>query len=197
MYGRAGFAVQRWVGLLLLVSALSIAACDRNERSQAERSGDANPLTGDIAPSITVVSASSNVTEVAPKLGNGAIDGAEVYARTCAACHQLTGQGVPGAFPPLDGSPYVLSNNVERMASIMLYGLQGPIKVKGTTYNGVMLPQGKVLSDAELSAVAGYVRSSWSNKASGIEAAVFTKMREKYGEPTKQFTIQELGEEAE
>jgi mono/diheme cytochrome c family protein len=191
--------MKRRTGLVVTLSLflLPAVACQRHDRQQGGVSAAPSSLPGsDIEPHVTAIAANSNVAEVAPKLGGGGIDGQEVYGRTCAACHQANGQGVPGAFPPLDGSPYVQSANVERMASIMLYGLMGPIKVHGGTFNGVMLPQGKVLSDAELSAVAGYVRSSWSNKAGGIEADVFAKMRQKWGE-RPQFTIQELGEEAE
>lgn len=76
---------------------------------------------------------------------------------------------MPGAFPPLDGSPYVTSTNVERMAAIMLYGLKGEIKVLDVNYNSIMLPQ-KQYKDEELAAIAQLQSdSSWSNKASGVE----------------------------
>ena len=184
--------------LALILSAVVVfaLACDRKERNLADVSDHAAGVSAStVQVSYSTVPANSNVSEVAPKTGKAGIDGQEVYMRTCVACHQATGLGVPSAFPPLDNSPYVLSNNVERMASIMLYGLLGPIKVKGAVYNGVMLPQ-RTLSDAELSAVAGYVRSSWSNKAAAVEPEVFAKMRQKWGERA-QFNISELGEEAE
>lgn len=132
------------------------------------------------------------VADVMPQPA-GAIDGAKLYAATCAACHQVTGAGVPGAFPPLDGSPYVTSAKTDRMASIMLYGLSGPINVKGTVYQSAMPPQGQ-LKDAELAAIATYVRSSWSNKAEPVDAAVFAEMRKKWG-ARGPFNINELGEE--
>jgi len=186
--------------LAVLVAVMAVAvACEREERQPGGRSQQSSGLAqvGDknvVTVSYSALPSTSNVAEVAPKSGAGGPDGAEIYSRTCAACHQANGQGVPGAFPPLDGSPYVNSPNVERMAAIMLYGLMGPITVHGTTYNGVMLPQGGVLKDDELAAVASYVRSSWSNKSSPFEPSVFAKMREKYGQRA-QFTIQELGAE--
>lgn len=186
-------SIGRWVVLAGLTFVLGAAACDRHERPQGGRAGlAAGSPAGELH--YTALSAETNVSEVSPKSSSGP-DGAALYAQSCAACHQGTGQGVPGAFPPLDGSPYVTGNNVERLASIMIYGLMGPITVNGTAYNNVMLPQGKTFNDEQLSAIATYIRGSWSNKASGVEAAVFAKMRQKYGERA-QFTIQELGEEA-
>ena len=41
--------------------------------------------------------------------GGGAVDGAQVYAANCVACHQATGAGLPGVFPPLAGSEWVLA----------------------------------------------------------------------------------------
>ncbi len=120
------------------------------------------------------------------------VDGKVLYER-CASCHQPDGQGVPNVFPALDASPYVVSDNVERLASIMLYGIKGPIKVRGQEFNSMMLHFG-YLSDQQLSAIATFIRSSWSNKASPVDPAVFARMREKWG-TRKQFQISELGEE--
>lgn len=199
----------RWGLAIALVAVLFYCACERHERTQggvsaradSYFSGDAKtegasssqPAHVPVVANYSNTPGLSNISEVAPKSGNGP-DGQEIYTRICIACHQANGQGVPGAFPPLDGSPYVTGPNVERMASIMLYGLMGPINVKGATFNSVMTPQADALSDAELAAVASFIRSSWSNKASAIEPAVFTKMRQKYGKRAS-FTIQELGEE--
>ena len=47
-------------------------------------------------------------------------DGQAVYRQTCSACHQPTGAGVPGAFPPLAGSEWVNGDKlvVERGGTI-------------------------------------------------------------------------------
>jgi len=189
-----GRLMTRTALLIAFSFLLLLLACERHEREQGGVQVRGDTPVSQVTANVSNVPGLSNVAEVAPKSGNGGVDGQEVYTRVCAACHQANGQGVPGAFPPLDGSPYVTGPNIERMASIMLYGLMGPITVKGTTYNGVMLPQGAVLNDAELSAVANYVRSSWSNKAPAFEPAIFAKMRQKWG-TRAQFNIQELGEE--
>ncbi len=106
--------------------------------------------------------------------GAGA-DGKQVFAGNCAACHQATGKGVPGVFPPLDGSEWVAGS--ERVvANILLHGINGEITVGGKSFKGAM-PSFRQLGDAELAAVATYVRSQWSNKAAAIKPDVFAAER--------------------
>lgn len=90
-----------------------------------------------------------------------AAGGANVYARQCSACHQAQGGGVPGAFPPLAGNADLYRDRVFPVY-VVLNGLSGPIEVAGATYNGTMPPFDH-LSDAEIAAVIGYVRTAWGN----------------------------------
>jgi mono/diheme cytochrome c family protein len=148
-------------------------------------------------PNVAASSGLALVSAVAPSSGEKeALSPDALYAQVCGACHQMNGQGIPGAFPPLDNSKYVTSDNVDRLASIMLYGLIGPIKVNGVQYNSAMAGLGGTQSDEELAAIATYIRSAWSNKAVEVEPSVFSAMREKWGSRGP-FNIQELGEEAE
>lgn len=105
----------------------------------------------------------------------GAANGKAVFAANCAACHQATGQGVPGVFPPLAGSEWVKGDE-HVVANILVHGIEGEIEVAGATYKGSM-PSFKHLGDAELAAVASYVRGEWSNGARPIEAARFAEAR--------------------
>lgn len=105
----------------------------------------------------------------------GAPNGAELFTR-CAACHQATGLGVPGAYPPLVGSEWLL-NNPEVPIRIVLHGLQGDITVKNTKFNNAMTPFGDQLSDAEIAAIITYERSSWGNAASKITAEQVASVR--------------------
>jgi len=104
------------------------------------------------------------------------IDGAQVYAANCVACHQADGQGLTGVFPPLAASRWVLGST-GRLAQIMLFGIQGPITVRGATYNGVM-PAFAHLSDEELAAVTSHIRSSWGNDAAPLTPADIARARE-------------------
>ena len=104
-----------------------------------------------------------------------AADGKQVFTANCVACHQATGKGLPGVFPPLDGSEWVAGD--ERIvANILLHGINGEITVMGNSFKGAM-PSFHQLSDAELAAVASYVRAEWSNKAAPIKAEVFATER--------------------
>jgi mono/diheme cytochrome c family protein len=92
--------------------------------------------------------------------------GATTYAQ-CAACHQATGAGIPGAFPPLVGhAPAVFAADGGRayLATLVLYGLLGPIEVDGAAYNGMMTPFAH-LDDAALAAVLNHVLHAWGNDA--------------------------------
>ena len=82
--------------------------------------------------------------------------GEKVYAANCLACHQATGQGVPGAFPGLVNSPKVLGNQDEQI-SILLNGV-----VKNGTPTA--MASFKQLSDTDIAAVITYTRNNWGNK---------------------------------
>ena len=105
----------------------------------------------------------------------GAVDGKQVYTANCVACHQASGAGVAGVFPPLDGSEWATGD--ERvLANILLHGIEGELSVKGVAYRGAM-PSFARLGDAELAAVASYLRSSWSNQAPALGADLFAAER--------------------
>lgn len=120
-----------------------------------------------------------------------AVDGAQVYQKVCMACHQAQGEGLPGVFPPLAGSEWVLGS-AEIPAKIILKGLEGPITVKGQTYQGVMPPFGEQLSDAEIAAVVSHVRSSWGNSAPPIKTEEVSALRETLKERQLPWQAEEL-----
>jgi mono/diheme cytochrome c family protein len=124
--------------------------------------------------------------------GAGAVaDGAAVFSSRCAACHQATGQGLPGAFPPLAGSEYVLGDG-ERVVRIVLRGLTGQVSVKGQDFNGAMPAWADQLSDAEIAAVLTYVRSSFGNAASAVTPDVVAAQRSATASRTAPWTVGEL-----
>ena len=105
----------------------------------------------------------------------GVVDGKKVFSVNCVACHQTTGKGLAGVFPPLDGSEWVTGEQ-RILVNILLHGINGELEVMGVTYKGAM-PAFKQLSDAELAAVTSYVRAEWSNKAAPIAPALFEAER--------------------
>ena len=116
----------------------------------------------------------ADLRPVAARPGQG-VDGQQVFTANCVACHQATGKGLPGVFPPLDGSEWVAGD--ERvLANIVLHGVTGEISVMGQTYKGAM-PAFAQLGDAELAAVLSHVRSAWSNKSPAIKADLIAAER--------------------
>ncbi len=87
--------------------------------------------------------------------------GKEIYEDFCIACHQADGKGLPGAFPPLANSDYLL-NKREASIRAVKYGQQGEIVVNDVTYNAIMTPL--YLADDEVADVMNYILHSWENK---------------------------------
>ncbi len=115
---------------------------------------------------------------LAAKAGAAKADGAAIYAARCAACHQASGLGLPGVFPPLAGSEWV-NGKPELLASILLHGVQGRITVKGLAFDGVMPAFKDQLDDESLAAVASYARAQWGNAGAPIPAGTVASVREK------------------
>lgn len=100
--------------------------------------------------------------------------GKAVFTRTCIACHQATGVGIPGAFPPLAASDY-LNKDVNRAIKQVIKGSNGAITVNGKVFNGAMPPQN--LNDQDIADVLTYVYSSWGNNKSKVTPAMVKAQR--------------------
>jgi len=117
--------------------------------------------------------------------------GAAVYARTCIACHQPTGMGLPPVFPPIANAPIVVGNP-ELPIKFILQGLMGPITVGGTTYNSMMPPVVGV-TDGDVADVLTYVRQSFGNKGNPVSADQVKAVRAATAGRTAMWTTAELG----
>ena len=93
------------------------------------------------------------------------VDGETLYNQQCTACHQANGQGVAGQFPPLAGNRDLFISR-DFPALVVLFGLEGEITVEGKPFKAAMPPFAH-LSDRDIAAVIGYVRSAWNNEALG------------------------------
>ncbi len=152
--------------------------------------GDKPADSADVATTDSV-----NAAPPAPDSGAGGANsaGAAIYAANCIACHQANGEGMPGAFPPLAGSEWV-TGSVDRPIAIVLHGLQGPITVSGTEYNGVMMAGGTAgaMDDQQIADVLSYVRSSWGNSASAVTVEDVARVRAAHASRTTAWTAAEL-----
>jgi mono/diheme cytochrome c family protein len=100
--------------------------------------------------------------------------GKSVYAKTCITCHQATGLGVPGVFPPLAKSDY-LNADVNRAIKQIIKGANGPIVVNGKKYTTPMPPQS--LNDQQIADVLTYVYASWGNSKEIVTPAMVKAQR--------------------
>jgi mono/diheme cytochrome c family protein len=125
-------------------------------------------------------SADAGASSASASAAQPASAGETNFQQRCMSCHQATGLGLPGVYPPLAGSEYANAANPGVPIRVLLHGLQGTIKVKGAEFNGVMPAYGVgiTMSDEEVAAVLTYVRSSWGNTAGAVTAADVAKARE-------------------
>jgi mono/diheme cytochrome c family protein len=119
------------------------------------------------------------------------VDGAVVFSGHCAACHQATGQGLPGVFPPLALSEYV-NGDPARLARLVLRGLTGPVTVAGASVNGAMPAWADQLTDTEVAAVLTYVRSHFGNRAGPVSADAVAAARAATADRATPWTVAEL-----
>ena len=117
--------------------------------------------------------------------------GQKLFTVNCAQCHQTTGAGVAGQFPPLIASEWVVGDAPNRLTQILLHGIQGPIKVKGQAYNNQM-PAWNTLKDEQIAAILTYIRSDWGNSAPPITKEQMAAARKKTGSRSEAWTEAEL-----
>lgn len=104
--------------------------------------------------------------------------GEGVFTARCAACHQATGKGIPGVFPPLiEGETFGNPDTMKRLADrgfakdgkivmgpkdkhldIVMHGIPG----------SAMAALGEQMSDLDVAAVITYERNHWGNKTGDL-----------------------------
>jgi len=107
-------------------------------------------------------------------------EGHELFHTRCFVCHQPDGRGLPGTYPPLAGSPWLLdAESPERCTKILLHGLTGRVLVKDQMFDAEM-PNFK-LTDRQIAAALTFVRSAWSNDAPPVGEAFVARIRSRCG----------------
>jgi nitrite reductase (NO-forming) len=102
--------------------------------------------------------------------------GQRVFTQSCAACHQPDGKGIPGAFPPLAKSDFLMADK-QRAIGVVMHGLTGPVTVNGAKYNGVMPKLD--LQDADIASVLTYIRNSFGNSGDHVTVEEVKAVRAK------------------
>ncbi|MDP4216623.1 MAG: copper-containing nitrite reductase [Bacteroidota bacterium] len=103
-------------------------------------------------------------------------NGNALFQMNCASCHQPNGLGVPGTFPPLAKSDFLMGRQ-DKGIGILLHGINNePISVNGKNFQGVM-PR-LTLSDDDIANILTFVRNSWGNKSPVVKEKDVKKTRE-------------------
>lgn len=84
--------------------------------------------------------------------------GEEVYNKSCIACHQAGGAGMPPAFPSLIKSPYITGDVNAHIEMV----------VKGSAKNPAMQGFLGVLTKTQIAAVVTYERNAWGNDSGDL-----------------------------
>lgn len=94
--------------------------------------------------------------------------GRQVYQRQCLTCHQANGKGISGIYPTLHQTRWS-EGDKGRLIRLVLHGMEGPIEVKGQSYDQLMQPH-SYLTNEEIAAVLTFVRQNFGNDASAVSA---------------------------
>lgn len=171
--------------------ALAVSACVLYTPSVAGAQAKTKTTSKKAAATTAISAAKPAAKPATAAAGEQLPDGKQVFSTTCAACHQATGEGVPGVYPPLAGSEWVNGDDA-KVVRILLHGVTGPIEVAGETFNSMMPPWGATLKDGDIAAVLTYVRSQWGNKGAPISAAKVASIRAATASRTTPWTAAEL-----
>ena len=122
--------------------------------------------------------------------------GEATFKESCALCHQTTGLGKEGQFPPLAGSDWLLAPGPNRIGRIVLNGLTGPIRVEAAngvvSLNASMAALGGTYNDEKIAAVLTYARQQWGNNAPKVTPEQIQKIRAAIARHPAPFTPDEL-----
>jgi mono/diheme cytochrome c family protein/glucose/arabinose dehydrogenase len=120
--------------------------------------------------------------------------GAKMFYQICASCHGADGEGIDGLAPPLRNSEHV--NNTERLALIILHGLEGPVHVNGIEYNINLAMPGLIrnesISDKDIADIISYVTNAFSDRPRTLKKGRIRELRSVKSSSGMEFTEPEL-----
>ena len=121
--------------------------------------------------------------------------GEAIYEKSCLACHQPEGKGLPGIYPPLVNNPRIAGDS-DRLIKIVLHGLTGTLEVNGVAYGSqqgaVPMPPLAGLSDEEIASVLSHIRAKFGNVESPVSAKEVTAIREAFSDRKTPWSLPEL-----
>ena len=124
--------------------------------------------------------------------------GRQFYTAQCAFCHQPSGQGAPGMYPPLAGRVGELAKTPEGMtylAHLILYGMSGPISVEGRRYN-MLMPPFQRFDAASLASVLNYVARELGGTPADFQPFSAEEVSKARADPKTPAQVRDLREDA-
>lgn len=126
--------------------------------------------------------------------------GVNLFQSVCKTCHGENGNGLSSLAPPLNHSDWVTGNK-DKLISIVLLGLTGPVRVDNKLYkapeiSGEMpgIGSNKDISDEDIAQVLSFIRKNWSNRAESVTTEEVAKIRKKLNGRKEPFTMNELND---
>jgi len=104
--------------------------------------------------------------------------GMRIYMDSCSACHRLDGAGQDRTLPPLAGDPAVLAEHPASLITTVLAGARLP-STAGQPSRTAMPPFAWRYSDADIAALANFIRSAWGNHAPTVTADQVRRLRKR------------------
>lgn len=178
--GKSGTGMQGYGKQLSLKEIAAVVTYERNawgnNTGDLVQASDVNDVSGSSTTSKDDSEAATAVTgavsEVVEDVKEAAVEdltkvyshdelmtmGEQVYMKSCVACHQPTGAGLPPAFPSLIGSP-IITGDVSAHIDMVL---------NGSKKNPSMAAFKSQLSKTEIAAVVTYERNAWGNNSGDL-----------------------------
>lgn len=120
--------------------------------------------------------------------------GAKLFQSICASCHGSNGKGIEGLAPPLINSEFI--KNTERLALIILHGLEGPIQVNGKGYDlNLAMPgliRNETITDMDIANIIAYVTNAFSPIPKALEEERINELRNIKSASGMEFTMEDL-----
>jgi cytochrome c oxidase subunit 2 len=153
-------------------AAPAVASDAATDAPAAAPAAEAAPAAAVTAPATAteVAAAPAPAAAAAPAAETSKDDlvkaGEKVYNANCAACHQVTGKGMPPNFPSLVDSAVVKGDSPDAQITQILKGKN-------------MMPPFGHLSDADIAAVVTYTHNAWGHSGPTVQASQVTALRGK------------------
>lgn len=106
--------------------------------------------------------------------------GRQKYLNLCASCHGTNGDGMKRFAPPLAASEWVVGDD-QKLAMLLLHGMQGPVEVNGKKYDAPEIlpemPSFSTLQNEDIAAIATYIRNAWGNTGGEVTSRTVGSVR--------------------